>query len=555
MKGRQSRITTMVLTILLGACGPTAGGDDDDDDDIDGGIDCPGCVCQPGSSTCNGDTEHVCNSSGTGWVDHFCDPVQGSSCNPDTGRCTGPCAPDALGDSYIGCDYYPTVSGNIVLDYFQFAVAVANTSNEVAMVTIDEGALTAPMTFSVNPNEVQVQRLPWQTALKLCTNTTPPDGFLNQECGAPQNQGALVAKGAFHLRSTQPVTVYQFSALDYTVGGFFSFTNDASLLLPTNVMTGNYLVATSPAWDTATTGGAAGVFPSLTTVTATQDGTMVTVSARAATPGGGGAPAFQANVPQTVGLNRGDVLELASFAGDLSGTTVQADKPVQVLGGHYCTNLPANVRACDHLEESMFPVETLSTQYLVTAPYLPGLGAPKVQNTRIVATAANTMVTVDPVPAGVTSPILLANPGDVAEIAQRSEDFLLTSNNKILVAHFMLGQEAGGNSGDPAYTLAVATDQYRTSYIIHAPTNYESNFANITAPVGATVMLDGTAVTGLTALGTTGFAVARVPLPNGANGNHSLTSAEPFGVEVYGYGQYTSYWYPGGLDLSEIPVP
>jgi hypothetical protein len=46
-----------------------------------------------------------------------------------------------------------------------------------------------------------------------------------------------------------------------------------------------------------------------------------------------------------------------------------------------------------------------------------------------------------------------------------------------------------------------------------------------------------------------------VPLPNGANGNHSLTSVEPFGVEVYGYGQYTSYWYPGGLDLSEIPVP
>ena len=28
--------------------------------------------------------------------------------------------------------------------------------------------------------------------------------------------------------------------------------------------------------------------------------------------------------------------------------------------------------------------------------------------------------------------------------------------------------------------------------------------------------------------------------------------ALPFGVQVYGYGQYTSYWYPGGLDLEEI---
>ena len=26
----------------------------------------------------------------------------------------------------------------------------------------------------------------------------------------------------------------------------------------------------------------------------------------------------------------------------------------------------------------------------------------------------------------------------------------------------------------------------------------------------------------------------------------------PFGITVYGYGQYTSYWYPGGLDLKDI---
>jgi hypothetical protein len=26
----------------------------------------------------------------------------------------------------------------------------------------------------------------------------------------------------------------------------------------------------------------------------------------------------------------------------------------------------------------------------------------------------------------------------------------------------------------------------------------------------------------------------------------------PFGITVYGYGQYTSYWYPGGLELMTI---
>ncbi len=578
----------LLLLTIAAACGPSTGvgqdggGDDDAGPCADGqrqcsgqdwqtcqggnwvsGETCPdacddtyGCVvCVPNTGTCNGETSTMCRADGSGWVDVFCDPAQGLACNVDTGLCDGVCAPQNLGESYIGCEYYPTVTGNDVLDYFQFAIAVANTSNQPATVTIDEGALTAPVTFQVAPGDVHVEKLPWQTALKLCSNTTPPDGFFNVECGALQQQGALVTRGAFHLRSTQPVTVYQFNPLDYSFGGFFTYTNDASLLLPTNVMTGSYINATYPAWDTAVIGGSQGVFPGLMTITATQDSTQVTVVSKVTTPGGGGAPAFQAGVPQTLTMNRGDVLEIAGFTGDMTGSVVEADKPVQVIGGHYCTFIPPTVGYCDHLEESMFPVETLSTKYLVSAPYLPGLSGPKQQITRIVATQANTTLNFDPPPQGVVNPVTLNNAGDVYEIAQRPEDFLVTANHKILVAHFMEGQDAGGGSGDPAYTLAVATDQYRTSYVFHAPTNYESNFVNITAPDGVTVTLDGTPVTGFTPVGATGFSIARVPLSNGANGNHNATSSEPFGISVYGYGQYTSYWYPGGLDLATIPVP
>jgi len=511
-------------------------------------------MCTPGSGTCNGEYEHVCNATGTGYDEYYCDPELGISCDVDLGRCTGPCAPQVLQDSYIGCEYYPTITGNEVLDYFQYAVAIANTSSEVADVTIEEGSLSSPRSFQVSPGDVHVEKLPWQTALKMCTNPSPPDGFFNVECGSPQQQGAKVTKGAFHLRSTRPVTVYQFNPLDYTSGGYYTYTNDASLLLPTNVWKGNYLVAASPAWDTANAGASAGVFPSLASITAAQDGTTVTVSTSTNTPGGGGAPAFQAGVPQMVTLNRGDVLEVAAFSGDLTGSTVQSDKPIQVIAGHYCTYLPATVPACDHIEESMFPVDTLSNKYLVSAPYLPGLSGPKQQITRIIATQASTTVTLDPVPSGVVSPIVLNQAGDIAEISLKADDFLVSSDHKILVAHYMVGQDAGGGSGDPAFTLAVATDQYRLSYVFHAPTNYESNYVNVTAPDGATVMLDGTAVTGFTPVGGSGISVARVPLPNGANGNHTATSNVPFGIEVYGYGQYTSYWYPGGLDLAVIPV-
>lgn len=105
-------------------------------------------------------------------------------------------------------------------------------------------------------------------------------------------------------------------------------------------------------------------------------------------------------------------------------------------------------------------------------------------------------------------------------------------------------------------TLAVPVEQYRLDYQFHAPTNYESNYVNITAPTGATVTVDGTPVdAGLyTPIGASGYGVARIALSNAGNGSHTASSSDPFGITVYGFGQYTSFWYPGGLDLNVIPV-
>ena len=61
------------------------------------------------------------------------------------------------------------------------------------------------------------------------------------------------------------------------------------------------------------------------------------------------------------------------------------------------------------------------------------------------------------------------------------------------------------------------------------------------------------AVGGFQAIGNTGYSVARVTLSNAGDGNHTVTGDQAFGISVYGYGQYTSYWYPGGLNLEIIP--
>ena len=49
------------------------------------------------------------------------------------------------------------------------------------------------------------------------------------------------------------------------------------------------------------------------------------------------------------------------------------------------------------------------------------------------------------------------------------------------------------------------------------------------------------------------FGVARLKLANNVDGNHDVKSDKPVGISVYGYGQYTSYWYPGGLNLEILP--
>ncbi len=507
-----------------------------------GCLDGQGCTaCQANTQACDGEYAVACNEDGSEETVTLCDGVQGVLC--EDGQCVGACSPGELGTSYIGCDYYPTVTANIVEDVYHFAVAVANTSALAANLEIDKGGVLV-LNDSVAPNSVKVITLPWDYALKVNLLIEPAS--------------LMVEGGAYRLRSDQPVTVYQYNPLEYEQDGLDnSFTNDASLLLPVNVWSGDYFVVARNTWDVFDAG--IQISPGFYTVTASEDDTTVELlpseTGKLVIAGGGVA----ADGTGKVALDRGDVLEVFSALtlgnpgkADVTGTRIKADRPIQVLGGHVCTNVPYDINACDHLEESMYPYETLAKQYIVTPPLIPtGGNTPKAQMVRIVATQDGTTLAYDPPQNG--APTMIATAGQYVELSQTAADFEISANNKILVAQYMLGQEAGGDSGDPAMALSVATEQYRTTYLFHAPINYESNFVNITAPMAAKVTLDAAPVAGFKAIGATGYGVVRLELGDNIDGNHRVESDKPVGISVYGYGQYTSYWYPGGLDLNVIP--
>ncbi len=526
-----------------------------------------GCVkCTPLEASCANDVGRVCREDGSG-IDVFdCDPKQGMTCEP--GGCKGVCAPPEVTTSYIGCDYYPTVTLNPVWSGFDFAVAISNASDAPADVIITRGDETV-RELEIAVDGLEVVPLEWVAALK---------GGDQNACQIPPEPGdsRVVRGGAYRLRSNRPVTVYQLSPLQYQLGEgaddappgcpvgtecpgglvpeCYSYSNDASLLLPATALTGDYTVMSWPS---------RGNTASFYAVTATADATRVTLEGRGRFRPGGGV---DRDGNGTVSLNRGDVLEVlashGSDAEDASGTVIKADKPVQVIGGHSCANIPEpTTDTCDHLEEAIFPTQILGTDYVVTYPAAVASQSPFLL--RISAVKPDTKIEFEP---AIAEPITLS-PGDpphelrIGSFSSAAEeapvDVRVTADKPILIAQYMYGQSAvPSRAGDPSMSLAVPIAQYRDAYTFTASTTYDSNFINVIAKIGTSLELDGAPLDGdATDVGDSDYHVIRARLPADGGDVHRITGDDAFGLVVYGYGRFTSYMYPGGLDLKRITVP
>lgn len=523
-----------------------------------------GCVaCAPEAGSCEAGVGRACGADGR-FFSFECDPEQGMECAPD--GCKGPCSPAVLGSSYLGCEYWPTVTMNGVLDSaFSFAVALGSTSPDPTTVSIEGPDFS--FGTELLPYEVKTLNLPWVLSLKGESFGLTADGQLLSVEPTENTQGK-----AYRIRTDHPVAAYQFNPLQYEntdppascpsaqFGGCFSFSNDASLLLPTNALTRSYYVV---GYRTVFVG-------DFLAITATADATEVTLHAgpHARSLAGAGV-ALVPNETAVFSMNRGDVVQLfskgTSISQTWSGSTVTATARVQVLTGAPCATIPDSLIACDHLEESVLPAETLGRQYALTVPKTPaGLpGTPHGGRHLVRIHGVHDGTTLTFTPASISSKTTLER-GEVIEIAGVEEDFVVTGNAAFAVTHYMIGQgdpnkpaDGGAGAGDPSQSMAIPVEQFRKDYTFVAPESFDVGFVNVVAAVGTAVEVDGTVLTGadFTPIGDSGKAVARHKL--GKTPYHRATSNEPFGIVVYAYGQYTSYMYAGGLDLAKIeePVP
>ena len=505
--------------------------------EIDGEVACHASVCTPGVSECDGTGSVIgCNDSGTA----FLPPVQCAAdelC--DFGECQPACAVVAKNDSSLGCDFWAVDMTNVPpRDAFVFAVALSNPSAttpvEVTVYDRNKGGLEQVIaTDTIQPRDVKI---------------FPLSGTSNNQMGFyPGDAGFLgtgIAPGrAFRITSKLPIVATQFNPL----GGAKAFTTDASLLLPTHALGKSYLHL---AWDKGIGAGSSMV------IVATEDNTVVTITATVDTPAGqNGMPALIAGVPVVLPpLKRHDYVQVSASNKDLSASKITSTAPVAVFGGHSCGQVPnTDIDFCDHLEEQIFPIDTWGSHYVaMRAP--PRNTEPMVW--RVLASKDGTKIAFDP-PVSIGAQAEL----DGGELIQFTSDgdFDVSSNEPILLAGYMYGCKATMKAecpGDPSMVLAVPVEQWLTDYVFLVDYSYTTDKVKLVRSKGQLVEVGCFGeVTEWTDI-TKDYQSAVVNInPGDRNcepGTNTATGVAPFSIMVLGEAASTSYAYPGGLALKPI---
>jgi hypothetical protein len=487
----------------------------------------------------------------------MCEASEGSFCHGGLGACVDPCAEAEVALSNVGCDHWPVTMLSSSLynpaDLYPIGIVVVASSPYPTNVVVsreDEQIAS----FSLAPGEVRPVVLPDVPELVRRGMAV---------------RSALARGGAYHLRSTAPVTVYQFSPLERMSDTLLASNGDASLLVPASALGQDYLVL---GWPSLRVVGRP-PHPAFVTIVAVNPGTTeVEVAPTADVIGSldGAVASLAAGSTASFHLEQGDVLQLVvqvpelcdesvvidtgarmievcdqrSVVTDLTGTIVRASARVGVYSGADCAFVPWDRPFCNHLEEMLPPLRTWGREAIITRARTNPLSETVL---RVISGADDNHVVFDP---PVREPIVLSS-GEMVEVTI-TESVHVAGSHALLAGQLLVGQGITTNpalASDPGFAVTYPSEQFRTEYAFFAPERLDRHFAGIAAPVGAIVQLDGVELEPGTPIGASGWQELRVEIEGGV---HHLDASEPIGLVSYGADDASSYLYPGGADLSVI---
>lgn len=398
---------------------------------------------------------------------------------------------------------------------------------------------------------------------------------------AAEVQGSnVIANLGIRITANDDITVY------FLNPGEAVYSNDAYVALPVQALGTEYIVMAWP--DTIPARGySVADGPSELAIVSPFDGTSVTIIPSITTG------IRSAGVPYNITLNQFETYTLQNDDAyeDLTGTIIQSTAPVAVFSGNRCADIPAGYGWCDHLVEQMVPTSNWGKSFVT----IPMVGRSGGDYLRILASVDGTTVNINgPTVASLDQ---LKPSGDLNELHNnddpsrgakgksntkpaikfpddqikttvsqnlaRGEFYELlitgpveiTADKPILAAQFGTGQDFGG-LGDPLMMLLSPSEQFLPKYTFLTPTTYAANYVSIIAPSAASssFVLDGTALDSsiFSPINTTTFSGAAIPL---SEGSHTISGSQPFAIYVYGFGDYVSYGYPGGIGTNIINPP
>lgn len=270
-------------------------------------------------------------------------------------------------------------------------------------------------------------------------------------------------------------------------------------------------------------------------VVATRANTTVTITPSATV---GARPA---GVPFQLTMQAGQNYNLWAVgtndgAADLSGTLVEADKPIAVFSGNGVARIPIGENFSDLIIDQQRPLHSWGRHFLLR-PFA-GRSADVV---RVLAHEAGTLVAVN----GQHLTELAAGQSVMVELI---EPIHILSSRPVAVAQFMKSSAADpGVLGDPMMAMVPPVEQWHRRYRAATTQTFGNNpthFLNIVAPLQAlgAVTVNGVAVSAdaFTALGDSGYASTSMEV---AHGSHRVEAPQSIGVMVYGYYNFAAYGY------------
>ncbi|MBS3999362.1 MAG: IgGFc-binding protein, partial [Desulfobulbaceae bacterium] len=408
----------------------------------------------------------------------------------------------------------------------------------------------------------------------------------------PVTEGQAYSKGSGGLPiRPQPAQVWEGRAIklsaDYPIVVYgvtrYKYTSDGYLALPVSSLGQKYQVASyaDPTNNTSQ------FLPSYTSIVGVYDNTKVTFRL------GGfenmmvpllSGDTLRALEVMRATLNEGDVWLIPGIGpfNDLTGSTISATKPVNVLSGNFCAYIPTHIAACDFIIEQELPENVWGKKYHVT----PIQARKNYTIIKIFAKKPMTQTFFDGLPS-----LTIQNPGGLmgkgwvetrAGFDANPRPVVVSANEAINVVQFNPGQQDDGVENDPFQLQLSPIQQYQTEIVFNTPGirggfGFKDNFINLVykatldggmpqdieiaevldgqfrwIPLEAFSGNPGTAFNDFDVDGRKYYSKTIKLLYDGV---YKLRAKDPFVAYAYGYDSYDSYGFPTSVATADLESP